>query len=194
MDEPPIPGQETVAEEGTSITGDAAPAGFDIGAEDVPRLRQELEQAQTEAAVFKDKFLRSRAEMDNVRRRGENDVANARKYAIERFAGEIVNVRDSLELARTVELKDRDDPLLAKMLEGVELTLKQIDSVFERFALEAVVPARGDKLDPERHQAMTTQPSNEVEPGCVLTLVQRGYVLNGRLLRPALVIVAGGHS
>jgi molecular chaperone GrpE len=157
---------------------------------ELERLREELARAQAEAAALKDQFLRSRAEMENVRRRGENEVAAARKFAIERFAGDMLNVRDSLELALSVELPRTSDPLLGKMLEGVTLTLKQLDAVFERYSLEPITPARGDRLDPERHQAMTTQASNEVPAGHVLTLIQRGYLLNGRLLRPAVVIVA----
>lgn len=162
----------------------------DAAAEDMSRLHEELDRARAEVADFRDKFMRSRADIENVRRRAESDVASARKYGIERFAAELLNVRDSLELALSVELPHTDDPLLGKMLEGVVLTLKQLDAVFERFSLEAVVPARGDRLDPERHQAMTTQAANEVLPGHILTLVQRGYLLHGRLLRPALVIVA----
>lgn len=169
-------------------------AGADPGADDLTRLREGLDRAQAEAADFKDRLLRSRAEIENMRRRMENDAAAARKYAIERFAADILNVRDSLELALAVEKPHTDDPLLGRMLEGVVLTLKQLDVVFERHALEAVVPARGDKLDPERHQAMTTQASDEVAPGHILTLIQRGYLLNGRLLRPALVIVASAET
>ena len=158
-------------------------------APEIEQLRSELEQARAEAAESLDKFLRARAEMENYRKRAETDVANARKYAVERFAGEIVNVRDSLDLARMVELPADSNPAVLKMHEGLDLTLKLLDSIFQKFNLTLFDP-KGEKFDPERHQAISMVESQEVEPNYVVNVVQKGYLLHDRLLRPAMVIVA----
>ncbi|NIP90473.1 MAG: nucleotide exchange factor GrpE [Gammaproteobacteria bacterium] len=178
----------TDAEEHTeSAAQAAAPADTVVGA---GQLAAELEDARASVDELKERFLRAKAEAENVRRRAENDVASARKFAIERFAAEMLAVKDSLDLARSVELGENDSPAVAQMLEGLELTLKQMGSVFDRFAIREVAPEKGEKFDPELHQAMTTQPSEDVEPNHVLSVMQKGYTLNDRLLRPAMVIVA----
>ena len=156
---------------------------------DIEALKAELAAAQTQAAENLDKFVRAKAETENVRRRAETDVASAHKFAIERFALEMLAVKDSLERARTVDIKIQD-AALEKMFEGIDLTLKLMDSIFQKFALTEVSPAKGDKFDPELHQAMSAQDSAEVPPNHVLMALQKGYLLNNRLLRPALVIVA----
>jgi len=156
---------------------------------DVETLKAELEAAQAQAAENLDKFMRAKAETENVRRRAETDVASAHKFAIERFALEMLAVKDSLERARTVDLKT-SDAALEKMFEGIDLTLKLMDSIFQKFALTEISPAIDDKFDPEKHQAMSAQDSAEVRPNHVLMVLQKGYLLNNRLLRPALVIVA----
>ena len=156
---------------------------------DMETLKAELAAAQTQAAGNLDKFMRAKAETENVRRRAETDVASAHKFAIERFALEMLAVKDSLERARTVDLKT-SDAALEKMFEGIDLTLKLMDSIFQKFALTQVSPAIGEKFDPEKHQAMSAQDSAEVPPNHVLMVLQKGYLLNNRLLRPALVIVA----
>jgi molecular chaperone GrpE len=161
-----------------------APAATDIEA-----LKAELAAAQTQAAENLDKFVRAKAETENVRRRAETDVASAHKFAIERFALEMLAVKDSLERARSVDLKT-SDAALEKMFEGIDLTLKLMDSIFQKFALTEINPAIGDKFDPEKHQAMSAQDNAEVPPNHVLMVLQKGYLLNNRLLRPALVIVA----
>jgi len=158
--------------------------------DDPAQLRVELDLAQTALAEYKEKYLRSMAEVENVRRRAANDVANARKFAVEGFAGESLQVRDSLELARVVEVSEEDQGVVEKMKEGLDLTLKQLDSVFEKFGIKAVEPAPGDRLDPELHQAMTIQESDSIEPNHIVTVIQKGYTINERLLRPAMVIVA----
>jgi len=177
-----------------------------LAAPDIESLTAELEAAQTQAAENLDKFMRAKAETENVRRRAETDVASAHKFAIERFALEMLAVKDSLERARdmqgsisaaggrtpgaaTVDLKT-SDPALEKMFEGIDLTLKLMDSIFQKFALTEVCPAIGDIFDPEQHQAMSAQDSVEQPPNHVLMAMQKGYLLNNRLLRPALVIVA----
>jgi len=165
-------------------TAPEAPEAVDIEA-----LKVELEAVRTQASENLDKFMRAKAETENVRRRAETDVTSAHKFAIERFALEMLAVKDSLERARTVDLKT-SDAALEKMFEGIDLTLKLMDSIFQKFALTEISPAIGDKFDPEKHQAMSAQDSAEVPPNHVLMVLQKGYLLNNRLLRPALVIVA----
>ena len=156
---------------------------------DVESLKAELETARSQAASHLDQFLRARAETENIRRRAETDVASAHKFAIERFALEMLAVRDSLERAKGVDLQT-GTAVLEKMLEGIDLTLRLMDNIFQKFALTEVTPAKGDKFDPALHQAMSVQESAEVPAQHVLMALQKGYLLQGRLLRPALVIVA----
>jgi molecular chaperone GrpE len=153
-------------------------------------LNTELEALRTQVAENLDKFVRAKAETENVRRRAETDVANAHKYAIERFALEMLAVKDSLERAQVLGQQQAAGGGLEKMLEGMDLTIKLMESIFTKFALTEVNPAKGDKFDPEKHQAMSAQPSDEVPDNHILLAMQKGYLLNGRLLRPALVIVA----
>jgi molecular chaperone GrpE len=167
----------------------AAAAPQTLVAADMEALKAELAAVQIQATENLDKFMRAKAETENMRRRAETDVANAHKFAIERFALEMLAVKDSLERARTVDINIRD-AALEKMFEGIDLTLKLMDSIFQKFALTGITPAVGDKFDPEQHQAMSAQDSAEMPPNHVLMTLQKGYLLNNRLLRPALVIVA----
>lgn len=162
--------------------------------EDPAQLRVELDLAQAALEDHKEKYLRAKAEVENIRRRAQNDVANARKFAVEGFAGEALLVRDSLELARAVEMSDESQGMVEKMKEGLDLTLKQLDSVFDKFGIKVVEPVPGDKLNPEQHQAMTTQESNEILPNHIVTVIQKGYAIHDRLLRPAMVVVAKAAS
>ena len=132
-----------------------------------------------------DKYLRIAAELENVRKRAARDVANAHKYALERFAADLLDVRDSLEMA----LSTAEDASVESFREGSESTLKLLASVMQRFGVEELDPL-GEPFDPEMHEAMTMQPAADAEPGSVLTVFQKGYALNGRLLRPARVVVA----
>jgi molecular chaperone GrpE len=166
---------------------DSTPA--ELPAPDVGSLEKELEDVRAQAAENLDKFLRAKAEVDNVRRRAEQDVGNAHKYAVERFASEIVAVRDSLDLARTVDLSGDNREVVQKMHEGLELTLKVLDDTFRKFGLTLVDP-KGEKFDPNRHQAISVVESDEVAPNHVVTVVQKGYLLHERVLRPAMVVVA----
>jgi molecular chaperone GrpE len=168
----------------TDTTAPEAPLTGDSGV-----LMAELEALRAQASENLDKFLRAKAETENVRRRAETDVASAHKFAIERFALEMLAVKDSLERARTTDLMTRE-AALEKMLEGIDLTLKLMDSIFQKFGLTEVSPVKGDKFDPEKHQAMSAQDSAEIPANHVLMALQKGYLLNNRLLRPALVIVA----
>jgi molecular chaperone GrpE len=176
----PLPPEETVAVGETETTTPGS---------ETETLKAELEAVRAQAAEHLDRFLRAKAETENVRRRAEADVAGAHKFAIERFALEMLAVKDSLERAKAVDLPEGGAGL-EKMLEGVDLTIKLMESIFQKFALTEVNPAKGDKFDPEQHQAMSMQESAEVPEQHVLMALQKGYLLNGRLLRPALVIVA----
>ncbi len=171
------------------VGGAGAPAP-DMDEIDIEALQSDLDNARKELKTLQDKFLRATAETENTRRRADNEIANVRKYAVERFASEMLTVRDSLELAKAVDLNEQDTPALERMLEGLELTLKQMDSVFEKFDIRVVSPETGEKLDPERHQAMSLQESSDIQPNHILAVIQKGYTLQERLIRPAMVIVA----
>lgn len=132
-----------------------------------------------------EKYIRAAAELDNVRKRAARDVENAHRFALERFAGELLAVRDSLEMG----LAAGDDIDVESLRQGKEATLKQLVAIMERFGVEELDP-QGEPFDPTMHEAMTVQPSADVEPGSVLTVFQKGYALHGRLLRPARVVVA----
>lgn len=132
-----------------------------------------------------DKFLRASAELENVRKRASRDVENAHKFALERFCTELLAVKDSLEMG----LAAADKADAQSLLEGKKATLKLLTTTMERFGVVELNP-EGVPFDPQEHEAMTMQPSADVEPGSVLTVFQKGYALNGRLLRPARVVVA----
>ena len=148
-----------------------------------------LAAAEAKAAENWDRYLRAVAEADNVRKRAARDVEQARKFAVERFAGDLLAVADSLAMG----LDAADGADSTRLREGTEATLKLMHQVFERFGIQSLDP-HGEPFDPELHEAMTMQPAPEAEPGSVLTVIQRGYTLNGRLLRPARVIVAAEAS
>ncbi len=146
-----------------------------------------LEAAQQRADENWDKLLRISAELDNVRRRAERDVQHARKFALEKFAAEIVGVRDSLELG--VQAANVEDVDVSGLREGSEMTLRLLTTTLEKFGIREIDP-EGEPFDPEFHEAMSMLDAPDAEPQSVLKVVQKGYTLNGRLLRPARVIVA----
>jgi molecular chaperone GrpE len=147
----------------------------------------ELEQLQNALAEAKDQSLRTQAEMQNLRRRCERDVENAHKYALEKFVGELLPVVDNLE--RALESANQDDESLRVFIEGVELTLKSFQDVLVRYKVEPVDP-KGQPFDPEFHQAMSMIEMPDEKPNTVVDVYQKGYTLNGRLVRPAMVVVA----
>jgi len=155
-------------------------------------VEQEVDVAALESQLneYKDQYIRAKAEMENIRRRADKQIADSRKFAVEGFAKELLGVRDSLQLAAEVEVEAEDSDAVKGMKEGLGLTLKQLDGVFNKFSIQEIAPNAGDKLDPNLHQAMTMIPSAEVEAGCIVSTMQKGYQLNERLLRPAMVIVA----
>ena len=148
-------------------------------------LEAELAEARARADEHWSSYLRAVAETDNLRKRAQRDVESASRYAIERFAGELLDVRDSLELG--VAAGASAEP--ARLLEGMEATLRLLNRAFEKSGVSVIDPA-GQPFNPEFHEAMATQPSADQPAGTVLAVVQKGYLLNGRLLRPARVLVS----
>lgn len=145
----------------------------------------EMAALQAKADENWDRYLRTAAELENVRKRASRDVENARKYALERFAKDLLGVKDSLEMG----LAAADAASIESLLEGSTATLKLLTTTLQQFGVQEVDPA-GEPFDPEQHEAISMQPAEDVEPGSVVTVVQKGYSLNGRLLRPAMVVVA----
>jgi molecular chaperone GrpE len=152
--------------------------------ERIAQLEAELAQSQT---GVRDAQLRAQAEIENIRRRAEMDVEKAHKFALEKFANELLPVIDSLE--RAMEVANKEDEKLASMIEGIELTLKSLLGAVRKFGVE-VIGETGVPFNPEVHQAMSMMESEDFEPNHVMLVMQRGYTLNGRLLRPAMVAVA----
>ncbi len=150
-----------------------------------------VQMLEEQLAAAQDQALRTAAEVQNIRRRAEQDVEKAHKFALEKFSGDLLAVVDSLE--RGLELSNPDDEAIKPMREGVELTLKLLLDTLARYHLVALDPA-GEPFNPEHHQAMAMEESHQVEPNSVLKVFQKGYVLNGRLLRPAMVVVSKAPS
>ncbi|MFW2403889.1 MAG: nucleotide exchange factor GrpE [Gammaproteobacteria bacterium] len=159
----------------------AAPSADDTPAD----AAEALEKAQAQAEENLNKYMRLAAEMENLRKRTLRDVEHAHKFGIERFANELLAVNDSLEMA----LASGAGASVESLMEGTQATLKLLLAAMEKSGVEIVDP-EGEPFDPQLHEAMTVQPSDTAEPGSVLQVIQKGYQLNGRLLRPARVIVA----
>ncbi|MFM5550310.1 nucleotide exchange factor GrpE [Aeromonas veronii] len=153
----------------------------------IAELEAQLETAIQKAAEERERALRTAAEMENLRRRTELDVEKAHKFALEKFANELLPVLDNLE--RAIELADKDNEALKPMIEGVELTLKSMQSGVAKFGLVALDPIN-QPFDPNAHQAMSMVPSADVAPNTVIAVMQKGYDLNGRVIRPAMVMIA----
>ena len=175
------PTEEPTVVETDSETVDAAEAPSDAD------LRLMLEDARSKADEHWDQLMRTRAEMDNLRKRQERELENAHKYALERFVGELLPVMDSMELGLNAALDESAN--VEKLREGTELTLKLLSGVMEKFDVVQINP-EGEPFNPELHQAMTMQPRDDVPPNTVVAVVQKGYTLNGRLVRPAMVMVS----
>lgn len=176
--------QEQVEQAQATPAQDAGPAEQ---AEQTPAalgLEEKLAAAEAKATEMQDAFLRAKAEAENIRRRAQDDIAKAHKFAIENFAEALVPVKDSLEMALKL-----DTPSVESLKEGVEMTLKQLSAAFERNRLIEINPVAGEKLDPMRHQAISMVPA-EQEANTIVSVLQKGYMIADRLLRPALVTVA----
>ncbi len=157
------------------------PAAAEPGQSD---LEAQLSATEAKLAEMHDAFMRAKADAENIRRRAQEDVSKAHKFAIESFAEAMVPVRDSLEMALKVETQTVD-----AIREGVEMTLKQLSAAFEKNRVLEVMPQAGEKLDPNKHQAVAVVPS-EQEANTVVTVLQKGYMIADRLLRPAIVTAA----
>ena len=155
------------------------------GATSPGTLEAELAEARARADEHWSSYLRAVAETDNVRKRAQRDVEAAHRFAVERFAADMIEVRDTLELG----IAAGTAPESASFVEGMQATLRLIDKAFDRAGIVVVDPA-GQPFNPEFHEAMVTQPSADQAPGSVLAVVQKGFTLNGRLLRPARVVIA----
>jgi molecular chaperone GrpE len=178
-----LPEKVTDDQPAETVEGDAPEAEVDLPeeAKDPVTVMAEL---QAKADENWERYLRAAAETENVRKRAARDVEHAHKYALERFGKELLGVKDTLEMGLAA-----DGASIESLTEGSNATLKLLASVLDRFGIVEIDP-EGEPFDPEFHEAISMQPSDNVEPNSVLTVVQKGYTLNGRLLRPAMVIVA----
>jgi molecular chaperone GrpE len=175
--DPELIGQEAGA--ATAPTTSSAAAQPEV----MPSLEELLRRAELQAAEHYDAWLRAKADAENIRKRAQDDIAKAHKFAVDGFSSELLAVRDSLEAALDVQ-----NATLESMRSGVEITLRQLTSVFERFSVRELNPV-GEKFDPHRHQAMSMIPS-DAAPNTVIQVFQKGYLLHDRVLRPALVAVS----
>lgn len=177
---------ETLVEDAESATEQPAEAATEQD------LVAELEAAREEAQQNKDRYLRAEAEMVNVRRRVEKDVENAHKFGQEKLVREILDVADNLE--RTLAAIETETEEVKPLKEGVEMTLKSLLDSFEKFSITVINP-EGEPFDPQLHQAMSMVENPDMEPNTVMAVMQKGYALHGRLVRPAMVMVSkGGQS
>jgi molecular chaperone GrpE len=171
--------QAAARDDGAFDSSAGSPPG--AGTDDSGRRLAELEAKHAEMA---DAFLRAKAEAENTRRRAEDEMAKARKYAVEAFAESLLPVRDSLEAAISIPSATPE-----QLLEGVHATLRQLTAALERNKVTEIAPAAGARFDPHQHQAISVVPADQ-EPNTVVTLLQKGYAIADRVLRPALVTVA----
>lgn len=147
-------------------------------------LLEQIVEAEKKAEEHWELLLRAKAEMENLRRRTDKDLENAHKYGIEKLVLELLPVKDSMESGLAA-----NDSTVESLHQGMELTMNMLNNVFEKIGIEEINPDK-ERFDPELHQAMTIQPSDEVEPNTVISVMQKGYLLNDRLVRPAMVIVS----
>jgi len=177
--------QENANESPRNPASDASELSPQDAADLVGREQEELNAARAQADDFRDQLLRARAEMDNVRKRSDRELERAHKYGVERLAGELLPVVDSLEIG----LEGAGSDTQEAVAEGMRATLKLLTSALGKFGISCLDPL-GEPFNPEWHEAMATQPSPDAEPNSVLLVVQKGYRIHDRVLRPARVIVA----
>ena len=184
---PEIPAAESdsVEDEDTRV-----PADSEISSLSHQELVDALTSAKEKISEMQDNFLRAKAEMENIRRRAQNEVVTARKYALEGFANEILLVNDSLDQAVQVTIDDDESEAVVNMNQGLALTLKQLETVLGKFSITEVEAGPGVKFDPDKHQAISMVASDEIESSHIINVMQKGFVLKDRLLRPAMVVVA----
>lgn len=184
--QPSPPANQDATPTGTPDPVQNAAPGAAAPVDPIADLEARLAAAQAKADENYDLLLRAKAETENVRRRGQEDVNKAHKFAVESFAESLVPVKDSLEAALA-----QKDQTLESLREGVDITLKQLSGAFERNKLMAIAPAAGDKFDPHQHQAISSVPS-DLPSNTVVQTLQKGYLISDRVLRPALVTVSAG--
>ncbi len=173
--------EETVSEESAAENEEMS----------IEALQAKLEEVQAKADENWDQLVRTKAEMENIRRRSERDLANAHKFALEKFAQELLPVIDSMEMGVAAAQDENTD--VSKLREGTEMTLKMFESAIEKFGIQGVHP-HGESFNPDHHQAMSMIDSEEHAPNTVIDVMQKGYLLNERLVRPAMVVVASANS
>jgi molecular chaperone GrpE len=181
-------GPEEELEPGVSASPDGSPAETESTGPEATDPAVMLEMALQAAEAAREQQLRLAAELENVRRRAARDVESAHKYGVERFAAELLSVKDSMEMGLQSAI-EVDSEAASAVVQGFEATLKLLDQCLAKFGITMVDP-EGEAFDPEFHEAMAAQPSAEQEPGTVLLVVQKGYRIHERLLRPARVIVS----
>lgn len=176
------------------MTDDQTPANEVDGDEFLAAAdAQRITELEAEIAALKDQSLRIAAEAENTKRRAERDANDARAYAIQKFAQSLLGVADNLSRALMATPKG-GDPVVNNFVLGIEMTEKALAQAFESNGLKKIDPARGEKFDPHKHQAMMEQDAADVEPGGVIQVMQAGYDLYGRNIRPAMVVVASRSS
>lgn len=181
------PATDAPVEPAEMVTEDLTPDSMQATAEaQEDASEQKIAELEAKLAEMHDAFVRAKAEGENIRRRAQEDISKAHKFAVESFAEAMVPVKDSLEMALKVEV-----PTVESLKEGVEITLKQLNAAFEKNRLAEVNPVQGEKLDPNKHQAISMVPADQ-EANTVVNVLQKGYMIADRLLRPALVTVAQG--
>ena len=187
--EPPSPEASPEASE-TGVAADDRVGQAEDTPEDDEDLAAALVEAREQIQEMKDGFLRAQAEMENVRRRSQKEIQAARKYAIEVFAQELLPVKDSMEQATQVALDDAVGEAVVKMKEGLELTLKQLEAALSKFSVVEVEAGPGVKFNPDHHQAVSMVASEDIPSDHIISVMQKGFLLKDRLLRPAMVVVA----
>jgi len=180
-------GTEENGERAGSGTQEAGMPGPASSPAELERLQQVLAEAEERARSHREQYLRAVAELDNVRKRAQRDIEAANRYGLEKFAAELLPVRDSLELA--VQSADQAQADARSLKQGQQATLQLLARALERLGVTPINPV-GEAFDPDRHEAMMAQESATAKPGTVLQVVQTGYELNGRVIRPARVVVA----
>ena len=182
---------EAAVEAATEATFEEGAAEMEVDSElaehSADQLAELLEQARAKADEHYEQMVRAHAELDNLQKRHARDLENAHKFALDKFVAELLGVWDSLELGHSAALDEGAD--VTKLREGTELTLKMLGDAMAKFGVQQIDPIN-QRFDPEYHQAMSMQPRADVPPNSVVAVVQKGYTLNGRLVRPAMVMVS----
>ena len=182
-----IENEETESAVNAETDNSAGSGGESVNDDNIAGLEKQLEEALSKAEQNLELALRAKAELENATRRHQQDLEKAHKYALDSFVKELLQVWDSLELG--IQAGQADGADVNKLVEGSELTLKLLSDVMDKFGVEQIDPD-GSPFDPEEHQAMGMQPRDDVAPNTVVAVVQKGYKLNGRLVRPAMVMVS----